>query len=88
MGNVKTHVVFPEDLLQSLDRFVGKRKRSHFVVEATQEKMEKLRFSKALDKAGGAWKDKNHLDLKTQEDVNKYLKKTRAKTTRRIARPK
>lgn len=88
MENVKTHVVFPKDLLKSLDRLIGKRKRSRFVVEATREKIERLKFSKALDKAAGAWKDKNHPDLKTQEDVNKYLKKTRAKTSRRIARLK
>lgn len=88
MENVKTHVVFPKELLKSLDHLIGKRKRSRFVVEATQEKIERLKFAEVLEKAAGSWKDKNHPDLKTQEDVNKYLKKMRAKTNKRIARLK
>jgi Arc/MetJ-type ribon-helix-helix transcriptional regulator len=82
----KTQVVFPEDLLEEVDRVVGSRKRSEFVVEATREKLHRLRFAKALRRAAGSWSDENHPDLKTQADINRYLRKVRASTNRRLAR--
>ena len=86
MGNqkVKTNLIFPEDLLIAIDRLVGTRKRTKFIVEATQEKLERLRFSQALDRAAGAWKDENHPDLKTQKDINQYLRETRNDTNQRL----
>ncbi len=81
---VKTNLIFPEDLLKTIDRLVGARKRTKFIVEATQEKLERLRFSQALDKAGGAWRDNNHPDLKTQGDINQYLREIQVATNQRL----
>lgn len=83
---VKTTFIFPEDLLTAIDRLVRARKRTKFIVEATQEKLERLKFSMALDKAAGAWKDENHPDLKTQGDINQYLREIREPTNRRLTR--
>ncbi len=82
----KTQVVFPEELLEEVDRVAGSRKRSEFVVEATREKLNRLRFARALRRAAGSWSDENHPDLKTQADINRYLGKVRASTRRRLAR--
>jgi len=57
-------------------------------IEATQEKLERLRFSQALDKAAGAWKDNNHPHLKTQGDINQYLREIRVATNQRLKRGK
>ena len=81
---VKTNFLFPEDLLMAIDKLVGARKRTKFIVEATEEKLGKLRFSMALDKAAGAWKDENHPDLKTQGDINQYLREIRESTNQRL----
>jgi hypothetical protein len=83
---VKTNFIFPEDLLTAIDRLVGARKRTKFIVEATQEKLERLRFSAALERAAGAWKDENHPDLKTQGDINQYLREIREPTNKRLTR--
>jgi len=85
---VKTNLIFPEDLLKTIDRLVGARKRTKFIVEATQEKLERLRFSQALDKAAGAWKDNNHPHLKAQGDINQYLREIREATNQRLKRGK
>ncbi len=82
----KTQVVFPEDVLEEVDRVVGSRKRSEFVVEATREKLERLRFAKALRRAAGSWSDESHPHLQTQADINRYLRKVRASTQKRLAR--
>jgi len=37
-----------------------------------------LKFQQALKVSAGSWKDENHPDLKTQSDINAFLKKARA----------
>jgi hypothetical protein len=83
---VKTHVMFPADVLQAIDKIVGGRKRSRFIVEAAKEKLEELKFQQALEVAAGCWRDENHPDLKTQKDIKIYLKKARETTEKRIRR--
>lgn len=60
----KAHLVFPQDLLQSIDKLVGKRKRSQFVVEATRKELRRIQFLQAIREAAGAWKDESHPELK------------------------
>ncbi|MBN2187511.1 MAG: hypothetical protein JW732_08720 [Dehalococcoidia bacterium] len=60
----KAHLIFPEDLLQAIDKLVGKRGRSKFVVEATRKELKKIQFLEALREAAGSWKDENHPELK------------------------
>ena len=60
----KAHLIFPEDLLQAIDKLVGKRGRSKFVVEATRKELKKIQLLQALQEAAGSWKDENHPELK------------------------
>lgn len=80
----KTHLVFPTELLQTIDQLVGKRKRSKFVVEAAKEKIARERFLKALNEAAGVWTDENHPDLNTNEDIRIYLDMVRNSYQERI----
>jgi hypothetical protein len=75
MEKVKTQIVFPVGLLKRLDRVVKKKERSHFVVEAVEEKLKGLNLQKALKNVVGLWKDRE--DLKTDADVRRYLKNLR-----------
>lgn len=84
--NNKTHLVFSRELLESIDEFVGKRKRSRFVLEATKEKLAKERFLKILERTAGAWKDKNHPKLRARKDVDKYIRKLRSSFSKRTKR--
>jgi len=88
MKKVKTQFVFPEDLLKALDSVVGARKRSLFVVEATRERLNKIRFEMALEEAIGSWTDENHPELKTDEDVRKYIRDLRIGAARRLEKLK
>lgn len=85
-GKIKTHVIFPSELLEEIDKTVGGRKRSRFIVGAAKEKLEELKFQQALESAAGSWKDEDHPDLKTQKDIRAYLNKTREVTEKRIKR--
>ena len=77
-------MTLPEELVREIDRVAGRRKRSQFIVEAVRERLAKLRFSEALAQAAGAWSDENHPDLVTQEDINRYLRRARRATDKRI----
>jgi len=81
---MRTNVTLPEELVREIDRVAGRRKRSQFIVEAVRERLAKLRFSEALVQAAGAWSDENHPDLVTQEDINRYLRRARRATDKRI----
>lgn len=80
----KTHLVFPTELLGTIDQLVGKRKRSKFVVEAAREKIARERFLKALNEAAGAWTDENHPDLSSNNDIRRYLDRARNSYQERI----
>ena len=85
MSSVKVQIVFPEDLLLRIDRMVGGRKRSEFVVEAAQEKLARVLFQKTLKETAGAWSAENHPETRSQKTLNKWLRKTRKETGSRMA---
>ncbi|MBX9879289.1 MAG: hypothetical protein K2Y22_12590 [Candidatus Obscuribacterales bacterium] len=60
----RTHIVIPEKLIVEIDKLVGKRGRSQFLVQSAQKELQRLRMLKALDKAAGAWQDVDHPELK------------------------
>ena len=80
----KAHLVIPHEILLEVDRIAGKRRRSLFITEATQEKLEKERFLKILDKTKGAWADKDHPELRTDRDVERYVREKRKSYRKRM----
>ncbi len=82
----KAHLVFPQNILEEVDQIAGKRKRSLFIVKATQEKLERERFLKTLDETEGAWSDKHHAGLRTERDMARYLREKRGSFRKRIKR--
>jgi hypothetical protein len=63
MSVLRTHVVMPNDLVAEIDRIVGKRGRSEFIVHAAQRELKRLQQLKALEKIKGAWRDEDHPEL-------------------------
>ena len=83
---IKVYLVFPHSILEEVDQIAGKRKRSLFIVKATQEKLERERFLKTLDETKGAWTDEHHAEMKAGRDVEQYLKEIRASYRKRLKR--
>jgi metal-responsive CopG/Arc/MetJ family transcriptional regulator len=84
--NTKIHLIFPLNVLEEVDRIAGKRKRSLFIVKATQEKLERERFLRTLGETKGAWTDKHHAELRTGRDMEKYLGEKRSSYRKRLKR--
>jgi hypothetical protein len=64
MNARRTHIVISESLVSEIDRLVGKRGRSEFLAQAAEKELRRLRQIRALENAAGAWKDKDHPELK------------------------
>lgn len=79
----KAHLIFPEDLLQAIDKLVGKRGRSKFVVEATRKELKRIQFLEALREAAGSWKDEDHPELK-ERGTYQWVRDQREMEDRRI----
>ena len=56
-------MVIPAELVAEIDRIVGKRRRSGFLVQAAAQELKRLRLLHALDRAAGSWKDREHPEL-------------------------
>ena len=84
-NKTKTHLVFPEVILKEIDKLVGKRKRSRFVVEATERALKRMRLLKAIKEAAGSWKDKDHPEL-LKMGTYKWIRKLRKEGEERLKR--
>lgn len=60
----RAHVVLPVDLVAAIDELVGKRGRSAFLTDVAREEIQRRQQRGALRAAAGAWKDKDHPELK------------------------
>ena len=78
----RTHVVLAEQLVKDIDRLVGTRQRSAFLTEAAEKELMRRRQIEALKAAAGAWKDKDHTELK--QGSAKWVRKLRQEGERRF----
>ena len=78
----RTHIVIPQQLVVEIDTLVGKRGRRAFLTQAAEEELMRLRQIKALESLAGAWKDKDHPELR--EGAGKWVKKLRQEYDQRF----
>ena len=82
MNAKRTHVVLSDQLVKDIDRLVGTRQRSSFLTEAAEKELMHRRQIEALKVAAGAWKDKDHPELK--QGSAKWVRKLRQESERRF----
>jgi hypothetical protein len=75
---IRTHVVMPKDLLEAVDRLVGRRGRSAFLAEAVKEKVERERLGDALERTAGFLADEAHPEWATPEMVSAWVRELRS----------
>ncbi len=87
---IRTHIVFPRDLVDAVDDLVGQRKRSAFVTEAVAEKLQREQLGRALAETAGSLDPDSHPEWATQEMISAWVSKSRAIdneiTNRKLAR--
>lgn len=82
MSARRTHIVIPESLVSEIDRLVGKRGRSEFLTQAAEKELRRLQQIKALEGAAGAWKDKDHPELRS--GAAQWVRELRKEGDRRL----
>ena len=82
MNTRRTHIVIPEPLVSEIDRLVGKRGRSEFLTQAAEKELRRLQQIRALENVAGAWKDKDHPELKG--GASRWVKELRQESDRRF----
>ncbi|MBI2846018.1 MAG: hypothetical protein HYX86_05675 [Chloroflexi bacterium] len=82
----RINVLLPKKVVEELRESVPEGERSRFISEATQKKLARLRLAKALKIGAGAWKDEDHPDLNTVEDIHRWLEELRRPGEERMSR--
>jgi len=75
--NKRINVTFPTSLLEELKHHIPPRERNRFIVEATEKELRRQRLLLALSESAGAWREKDHPDLETPEDIDSYVRRLR-----------
>jgi hypothetical protein len=74
----QANFLLPEELLKELKNTVSKRQQSKVVSEALRKELKRLKLAKSLQSSFGAWKEKDHPELR--EGVSTYVKTIRKST--------
>ncbi|NOZ68305.1 MAG: hypothetical protein GXP46_03475 [Deferribacteres bacterium] len=61
----QANFLLPEDIVDELRKVVPKREQSKVVAAALRKELKRLRLERALETSFGAWKDKDHPELKS-----------------------
>lgn len=83
MAVEKVNVTLPSETVARLRRLVPPGERSHVIAEATTRYIEELTQKTTMRQVAGLWKDRR---LRTQGDVNRFLKRLRGSTQQRLTR--
>jgi hypothetical protein len=73
----RMNVALPAGLASLLEELVPKGERNRFVVAALGKALQRARLERALERSAGAWTDENHPNLKTVEDIDRYIRRLR-----------
>ena len=87
---IRTHIVFPKELVIAVDQLVGQRKRSAFVAEAVAEKVQREQMGRALAETAGSLAAEDYPEWETGEKISAWVREMRAfdneATNRKLAR--
>jgi hypothetical protein len=83
---IRAHIVLPEELVQSVDRLVGRRKLSEFVAEAVAEKVARLRLIEAAEVVAGSLANVDIPGWGTSEEAGAWVRASRKMDDDRLRR--
>ena len=84
---IRTHVIIPKELLDSIDRLVGRRARSRFLAEAAEEKVRRIRLAKSARRVAGSLAGKDTPpEWETSEGAARWVHESRRADAERLRR--
>jgi len=73
----RMNLYITKEVADELRRLIPARERTRFVEEVLSRELRRARLREVLARTAGAWKDEDHPDLMTFEDVNRWLDEIR-----------
>jgi metal-responsive CopG/Arc/MetJ family transcriptional regulator len=74
---MRTHVILRDELVEEVDKRVGKRRRSEFINEAVEVQLKRLRLIESAEEAGGSLKGVDIPGWETEESTLEWVRKMR-----------
>lgn len=68
MARHQTLVQFPADVVAEIDKIVGARRRSAFLVDLAKREIKRQRLLKIFENREPIWKDEDHTELAQNSD--------------------
>ncbi|MBI3966695.1 MAG: hypothetical protein HY329_13760 [Chloroflexi bacterium] len=81
---VRTPISAPRDLVEVVDRLVGKRNRSRFFTEAAEARLRKLNRSRLAEELAGSLKNVDVLGWETPESTFEWIRVSREADDERL----
>jgi len=73
----RMNLYITKSVADELRRLIPARERTRFVEEVLARELRRARLKEVLTKTAGAWKDEDHPDILTFEDVNRWIEENR-----------
>ena len=77
MDTKRLHIIFPAQIARELDLMLDRRKKTQFIIAATKERLDKMKLTRAIEKATGAWRDEDHPDMTGKDGTKKWVRNQR-----------
>lgn len=78
----RMNLYLTKSLMDDLRHAIPARERTRFVEKVLARELRRLKLREAIKNAYGAWKDEDHPELATFEDVNRWVEEGRKGFTR------
>ncbi len=78
----RLNLYLTKPLADELRRVIPARERTRFVEEVLARELRRRKLKEALKNSYGAWKDEDHPELATPEDIDRWIEEGRKGFTR------
>jgi hypothetical protein len=78
----RMNLYITKSLMEELRQSIPARERTKFVEEILARELRRRKLQEALKKSFGAWKDEDHPELSTGEDIEAWIESSRKGSTR------
>ncbi len=73
----RLNLYFPKPLVDELRAQIPARERTRFITDVLNRELRRLKLKAAVKASAGAWKDEDHPELATGEDIDRWIEDQR-----------
>lgn len=78
----RMNLYITKSVMDNLREIIPARERTRFVEEILARELRRRKLRDVIKKSYGAWKDEDHPELATFEDINRWIEEGRKRFTR------